>query len=186
MNRARPYRIAQTFLLLLVLVIATACSADVNASVEPTKPGSLISMQLRQPAQKVSAQDASGRHVRVFSSGHPSLINFWASWCSPCQAEIPELQRLSQAYRSRVDFIGIDTRDQKSSALSFLKSLGVTYPTLFDEEGTVAQSIGRLTAIQGLPFSLLIDSHGRIAALYLGMVSASEVNDALTELLANH
>jgi thiol-disulfide isomerase/thioredoxin len=88
--------------------------------------------------------------------GGAVVLNFWGSWCPPCQAEMPTLQAAHRELGNRVTFIGIDEDDSRRAATKFLRSVGVTYGNGFDPNGAVGQSF----SIPGTPTTFFI-SKGR-------------------------
>ncbi|MGH2925045.1 MAG: TlpA family protein disulfide reductase [Solirubrobacterales bacterium] len=97
------------------------------------------------------------------------LVNVWASWCVPCRAESPALERFSRAHRGR-DFtiLGIDSNDLTGDARNFLTRYGVSYPQLRDGSGDFSQ--GEL-GTTGVPESFLVDPQGRLVVHSLGPVT---------------
>jgi thiol-disulfide isomerase/thioredoxin len=90
--------------------------------------------------------------------GYPVVINKWASWCVPCQEESVAFQRISAEYGRRVAFIGIDSEDpDRAAALSFLKSLPVSYPSYYDKSGALGL---RMTDSTFRPATVFIPAHG--------------------------
>ena len=91
--------------------------------------------------------------------GKPVVINFWASWCTPCRQEMPFLEKSWNEYKDKgVVFIGIDVLDDEKNAKDFINTLGVSYPNLKDQSGEVASKYG----VVGLPATIFIDKQGRI------------------------
>lgn len=107
----------------------------------------------------------------------PTIVNLWASWCSPCRKELP---RLADAARrsDRVGFLGVDTRDDAELAGALLEELGVTYPQVVDAKGTVLDA----TRVPGLPVTLAVDAEGRIVDRVIGEVSDNELARLLSTL----
>jgi thiol-disulfide isomerase/thioredoxin len=105
----------------------------------------------------------------------PYVVNFWASWCEPCQREAPRLAAAAAAMGGRVAFLGVDTQDDRDSALKFLHRFGVDYPQLVDPAGDV---LYRLPA-PGLPVTVAVDASGRVVYRRLGEISATQLTAAL-------
>src|SRR5262249_2502818 len=76
----------------------------------------------------------------VTVEGRAVVLNFWASWCPPCQAEMPTFQAAHRALGNQVTFIGVDEQDTRSSAIAFLRHVGVTYGNGFDSNGAVSRA----------------------------------------------
>src|SRR5207344_792816 len=69
--------------------------------------------------------------------GTPALVNIWASWCGPCKEEAPSLAALSREYEGRVQFVGIDVKDQPAPARAFIQRYGWIYPSVADPSGSI-------------------------------------------------
>jgi peroxiredoxin len=112
------------------------------------------------------------------------VINFWAAWCGPCKTETPQFDSVYRQLKARgVDFMGVDTKDVKSNAQAFVKDYGISYPIVYDEPGEIALRLGDLPDT-ALPFTVLIDRAGRVAAVYIIRLSADDLTTALDKLLA--
>jgi thiol-disulfide isomerase/thioredoxin len=109
--------------------------------------------------------------------GRAVVLNFWASWCPPCQAEMPTFQAAHRALGNQVTFIGVDEQDTRSDAVSFLRHVGVTYGNLFDGNETVSQAF----SLDATPETFFI-SHGEELDLNLGALSAATLRSDLREL----
>lgn len=105
----------------------------------------------------------------------PYVINLWASWCVPCQREAPRLAAAAAAANGQVDFLGIDTADDRDSALDFLHHFGISYPQLADPN---SDTLHRLPA-PGIPVTVAIDATGRIVYRRIGEISAAQLTAAL-------
>ena len=123
---------------------------------------------LGDPARRISLAQFSGR---------PVILNFWASWCVPCQAEMPAMERVSKLVGSRVAFIGVNTADQSSSALSFAAKTGVTYSLAFDPLSTVGSQYG----VFGLPVTVFISPSGKMVGRDVGAISQSDLEKLIYE-----
>jgi DsbE subfamily thiol:disulfide oxidoreductase len=108
------------------------------------------------------------------------VVNFWASWCRPCRTEGPQLEGLWRDHREQgVRFIGIDYRDDRSAAIDFARSLGLTYPSVRDPDGTVGNDFG----IFGLPTTFIIGTDGRMHYQLTGRVQTQSFRVALESVL---
>ena len=111
--------------------------------------------------------------------GKPILINFWASWCVPCEEEAVTLERASRAYAGRVVFIGVDVQDTEANARAFLRKFGVSYPNGHDASGEIAVEYG----MSGVPESYFVDRDGRVVRKWQGPVDDARLRGFLEELL---
>lgn len=113
--------------------------------------------------------------------GKVVVINTWGSWCPPCNAEAPALQRIWQSVRERgVQFIGIDLRESAATGRAFQRKYGITYPSLTDGTSIVPQLKGKAAAT---PTTLLLDGQGRLAAKVSGQVDESTLSALLDDIL---
>jgi cytochrome c biogenesis protein CcmG/thiol:disulfide interchange protein DsbE len=113
---------------------------------------------------------------------HPVVLNFFASWCGPCQTETPLLARSAAAAEARgstVRFVGVDVNDPPSAALPFVQRSGITYPVAVDENFAVTS--GKY-ALDGLPQTFLIDAEGRVVGHVQGALTPAVLNGWLHRL----
>jgi peroxiredoxin len=99
--------------------------------------------------------------------GRPVVVNFWASWCGPCRAEMPDIQRAFEAAGDTLHVIGVNEQEPDLVARGFAYNLGVTFPLLLDFEA----SVGRQYELRGLPATFFIDAEGVIRDVNLGYMS---------------
>ncbi|MFJ4920912.1 TlpA family protein disulfide reductase [Streptomyces sp. NPDC088725] len=118
--------------------------------------------------------------------GNVVLLNAWASWCGPCRAEAPELKKIQEKRDGRgVDVLGIDNDHSRADALAFQKEFRLTYPSLRDSSGRQVLGLPRgLLNAQSLPFTIVIDRRGKVAAARMGMVTEAETAKLITSLLS--
>lgn len=107
--------------------------------------------------------------------GHPAAVNFWASWCAPCNREAPGLEHLSRTFAGRAQIVGVDYNDGAKPARGFLRRHGWTFPILADPNGTT----GERYHLIGLPETFIIDSRGRVAQVLRGEQDEATVRRAL-------
>jgi thiol-disulfide isomerase/thioredoxin len=115
--------------------------------------------------------------------GKVLVLNFWGSWCAPCQAEAPTLAALSAKYsRAGVAFLGVDFEDTPVNAEAFEQGFGIKYPSINDPGGAVAQAIGSTVPISATPTTLVIDRTGHLAGAIRGTATYSVLNSMLSEV----
>jgi thiol-disulfide isomerase/thioredoxin len=115
--------------------------------------------------------------------GKVLVLNFWGSWCSPCQAEGPTLAALSVKYSSGdVAFLGVDLEDTNVNAEAFDQQYGIKYPSISDPGGAVAQAIGSAVLVNDPPTTLVIDQTGHLAGVIRGTADYSVLNSMLSEV----
>lgn len=106
-----------------------------------------------------------GPRVNLARLRGPMLINVWASWCEPCQAEVPELQAFYVKAKGKVGLLGIDYTDSDSSAQDFAGHIGMTYPSVVDRDGET-----RFKAFRGgsPPETMFLDADGSVVYRKIG------------------
>ncbi len=127
--------------------------------------------------------DASGKTVRLSElRGKPVLLNLWASWCPPCQEEMPAMQKAYETYAAQgFTILAVDTayQDQKDSALAFAAKKNLTFPILFDLDGNTSRSY----QVRAMPTSFFIDQQGIIRKVVIGGPMAEGLLNAEIEKL---
>ena len=112
--------------------------------------------------------------------GQPVVLNFWASWCPPCRAEIPHFQDASTKYNGQAVILGVDQGEPLSVVGDFGAAFGVTYPLLLDSDNSVSRDYG----VVALPKTVFIDSDGVIRELFTGIVNRAILQDRIEKLLS--
>jgi cytochrome c biogenesis protein CcmG/thiol:disulfide interchange protein DsbE len=129
------------------------------------------------PAFTAPRLDGSGSISLEELRGRPVLLNFWASWCVPCEAEAPILNRAERAYGEDVAFLGINIKDARDDALAFERRFDVPYPSVRDEAQAIYDDYG----LTGQPESFLLDSDGRIVEHIPGQIPNQSFLNGLLE-----
>jgi len=122
-----------------------------------------------EPGSRVSLRDLRGKVV---------LLDFWASWCAPCRAEAPIIDRVARHHEGKgVVVLGVTTNDDDwMRAADFVKSHGIGYTTLFDDGDHVANAF----QVRELPTLVVIDAKGIVSAVRSRVVHEDELEDLLT------
>ena len=129
------------------------------------------------PAPDVKAKDLDGKELSLdVYKGKVVLLNFWATWCGPCRAEIPSLIRMQEAYKDRLQIIGMDVDDEDEEKLrAFVKNQGINYPVAMTSDA-VRLAYGGIAA---LPTVFVINRDSKVVQKHVGLF-----NPALYEIEA--
>jgi cytochrome c biogenesis protein CcmG/thiol:disulfide interchange protein DsbE len=120
---------------------------------------------LHRQANQILPGARKGLRTRLAAlRGHPAVVNIWAAWCGPCRAEMPVMQRVSLDMGKQVAFVGVDLKDNKAAATTFLKKIPVTYPSYDDPSGQVYNA----EKLVGVPSTLFFDSAGKQTFVHQG------------------
>jgi cytochrome c biogenesis protein CcmG/thiol:disulfide interchange protein DsbE len=133
------------------------------------------------PAPSFSAETLSGENLALADlRGRPVVVNFWASWCAPCEDEAPLFERAFEEYGDRVAFVGIDIKDARSDAEAFLDRFGLGYPHVRDEDLKIYDAYG----LTGQPETFFLDEEGVIVKHIPGPVDEELLFRLLDSLVA--
>ncbi len=117
--------------------------------------------------------------------GKPTLLGFWATWCPPCNAEAPEIQKLWERYGDQVNFVMVDSsvadgRDSPKSIQSWMEDGSYSYPVYYDETGEAAF----VTEVYYLPTMYVLDSEGHLLTAFSGTLDVASGSQLIEQLLA--
>ena len=134
-------------------------------------------------APSFTLRDTMGQPVSLASlKGKVVAVNFWATWCGPCQEEIPDLAKVYSAHKSKCfEMLGVaEESGARDEVVAVAHKLGVNYPVLLDDDGKAGDAF----KIPGYPRTFLIDVDGRIRNVFEGAVERDDLEKALAPLLA--
>jgi thiol-disulfide isomerase/thioredoxin len=171
--------------LLLLTLLLTGCGGGLSAQSENsfvagTGNSTYIKIGERKNAPVISGEILTGENKSLLS-GQVTVINVWASWCAPCRAEAPLLQEFSIQY-PEVQFAGILTRDNISSAKLFYENFKITYPTFIDDSLLIGFK-GSLIP-NAIPTTLIIDKNNKVAVRISGEATVAGLRQQLEKVLA--
>ena len=116
------------------------------------------------PGFSLKRVDRSGTLDLASLRGKPIVLNFWASWCEPCKGEAKMLEQAWQRYKAKgVVFVGVDYHDVTGDARRFLERHDITYPTVQDGSGMIADRYG----VSAVPETYFIDRRGRLVGEHI-------------------
>jgi len=128
---------------------------------------------LPSTVDELPATDVSGyRQILAELRGTPVVVNFWASWCDPCEVEVPMLAEAARANAGAVQFIGVDILDARTSAETFIEAFAIPYPSLFDPAGALRIDEGSF----GQPVTVFYDRDGERIAKVDGPMSQATLD----------
>ena len=160
--------------------IRSTVSSTVASFTQPA-PAPVTTADVGQAAPSLKLPLVGGGEVDLASyRGRPVLLNFWATWCDPCRAEMPVFERVQQQYRDRgLVVLGVDFQEQDPEIAAFRDEIGVTFPSLVDRTGEVT----RQWRATGLPTTFLIDRQGVIQDVRVGAYTDDMLASRLTKLM---
>ena len=135
-----------------------------------TLPGHAVDMELVNiDGTKQNLKDFRGKWV---------IVNFWATWCPPCIAEMPDLQEFHDEHKQKATVIGINVEDLDDNALkSFLETYFITYP-IFRKPQAAEIALG---TVPGLPTTFLVSPRGHVEARQVGTVTSAMIENFIAE-----
>ncbi|MGQ0551012.1 MAG: TlpA disulfide reductase family protein [Armatimonadota bacterium] len=169
----KPHALVVALLLLTAIIVAYRAAnrlPDLIRTVGPVRP---IPPAARETAHQFRASSLRGPgEIALYDfRGQVVVLNFFASWCGPCELEAADLERTWQAVQNRgVVFMGVAIQDQERDAQAFLSKHGLTYRAVFDEDGAIM----RAYRINGIPTTIVVDGDGRIAGRHSGIFVGDE------------
>jgi thiol-disulfide isomerase/thioredoxin len=130
---------------------------------------------LLAPGQPASSAQSRGQVV---------VVNIWGSWCGPCRGEAPALEQVAAASAPRgVTFLGVDVRDDRDAAADFVRSRGISYPSIFDPPGRSLLVLSGYPR-NAVPSTIVLDRSHRVAAVFLTAVLASDLAPVVDRVAA--
>lgn len=161
----------------VIIIVALLFSCTKKKEDDAGLPGPNVG----SPAPLFTLKDIDGKEVSLNDfKGKVILVNFWATWCKPCQEEMDDLE---SAYKKNNDkglvILGVDVREEKKDVLEFLKRYKVSYPILMDFDGKVVKDY----QVMGVPTTYFIDRDGIIRDRIFGGMNELVIEAKLEDLL---
>ncbi len=168
MSANQPKRAGRLLgVVIALLLLATACGGSSEATNVAASGGEAV---------ELAETDQAGLAAR---SDKPIVLNFFASWCPSCVAELPDFEEAHQRFADDVDFIGVANRDRPADAIALIEQTGVTYDVLGDPEGELFQSFGAL----GMPTTVFLSPDGEVVKTFSGVLTTDALETIINEEL---
>lgn len=129
------------------------------------------------PPLRVDTLDGAGELALSDYAGRPVVLNFWASWCEPCQREMPALVDFAAA-NPDWQVVGVAVTDVPSESRAFAREYGIGFPLGSDQSGAASRPF----ALEGLPVTVFIDAAGRVAGRVIGEITPGELDGYADEI----
>lgn len=171
-------------IIFVVLFSAIELKSNLPPSVNPPSVNQATGPQIGFAAPDFTLKDLNGNTVKLSNfRGKPVYLNFWASWCPPCKAEIPEIQKFYQQNKDKVAVLAVNItfNDKVSDVVNLLKTNNANFPVLLDANGN--SPVADAYQVYGIPVSFFIDKNGIIRATHVGGMTLDTIQEALKKVL---
>ena len=173
----------------LLLAVGVACSGTGPGGevvVRPCTPESLVSEGEPLPACSFDGVGDQPAVSLAQFEGAPLVVNFWASWCSACIREMPDIQRVHEDLGTRVTILGMNTLgvqgETEAAAERFADETGVRYPLAYDTDGMLYSHFGNV-ARPLMPLTVFADADGIVRHMNFGLIPEQTLRDLIEEHL---
>ncbi|MCI2432388.1 DUF3179 domain-containing protein [Candidatus Acetothermia bacterium] len=175
-------RLASVYTIIGALLIVTVFALWWRSSpFTPSSSAPSLAEAIGAPAPDFALPALDGEITRLSElRGRKIVLNFWASWCGPCRAEMPDLESAYQRYREKLTLLGINLAEEPKTIRRFLEEVRVSYPMLLDAQGDVARAYGVIAQ----PATYWIDEQGQIVYRKFGAYTRSELEESIRAFLA--
>ncbi len=174
-------KLTALFLAVLLCISLMGCGANVKDEADTTATETTVKKPEKMPDFKI--YDMEGNAVTLYESfGKPLIVNFWATWCPPCKAEMPHFDALYKEYGDKVSFMMVNMtdgeRDTVEAVKSFIADNGYSFPVYCDSDMNAAYNYG----VQSIPTTLFFDSEGNLIDYKVGVISEAQLENMLVRM----
>jgi cytochrome c biogenesis protein CcmG, thiol:disulfide interchange protein DsbE len=168
-------------LAILLSFVAAACGGDdggTSTAQTPSQRSDGVAGGGDLPSTEVELADGSTVALTDVVDGRPLVVNFFASWCAPCRAEMPDFAAVHGDVGDRVGFFGLAMQDTDDAAAELVELTGVAYPWGLDPSGAIFAGLGGFA----MPTTVYVTAGGEIAGTDSGVIDESQLRDRLADL----
>ncbi|MDE0700227.1 MAG: TlpA family protein disulfide reductase [Acidimicrobiaceae bacterium] len=178
---------------LLTVVVVAACGDDASSEFGEANSIKLSNGALIPETEDVQHEPVEGSisdlgFASLVGDGQdtfashldkPLVVNFFAAWCGPCRAELPEFETVYRELKDQVNFLGISRDGSAAPSLELLADTGVSYPSGWDSNGSLFGDLGLIA----MPSTLMVDRDGVVVEQWAGVLTTEGLRDLITENL---
>ncbi len=162
--------------------LSPSISSDKMTTQDEAENNSETSQQEKEqePAPDFTVFDKNGKEVKLSDfAGKPAVVNFWASWCGPCQMEMPDFEEKYRELGGEINFLMVNmtdgSRETVKIASAFIEKKGYTFPVYYDTESNAAITYN----VYSLPTTYFIDSSGHVTAQTTGAIDGGTLQKGI-------
>ena len=166
------------FLVGIMLLLWMAFQTGGSQTVAQTAPER---MEQGKPAPNFTAASlARGETALADYTGDVIIVNFWATWCPPCKAEMPDINAFYETHQAEgLVVLAVNAKESESLVRPFIDANGFTFPVLLDPAGSIVNQY----QVRSFPTTVIIDRDGVVRHIQVGMISAEELEAVVAPLL---
>ena len=166
-----------------IIVMALGCwyslidTDTINPS-PSSSPSTGTGIKVGQTVTPFILESLDGSQVTVGQPGKITVINFWATWCPPCQEEMPELEMFAHNNQQKVEFYAVNMQESKGKISEFMSKNQYTMSVLLDKEG----GVGKKFQVTAIPTTIIINKHGMVKFRKAGAMTKNELEGIINSL----
>ncbi len=187
-SKPKSTKVRLLAMLLAMVMVAVACGSGDDDVIRlgqdelaaPTEGAGDVDSEAVDEAVTFTFEDFEGQKISFDDlPDGPVVLNFFASWCPTCIAEMPDFETVSQNFAGEVNFLGLATQDRVESAVDLVEETGITYQVGNDQNGGIFTLFGGL----GMPTTVFIDANHTVANVHTGVLDVDSLTEAINDNL---
>lgn len=187
MTKTKQTQSTQSYILFgggLLLIVAAFIVWAATQSSTPTSTGNTVTggiLAQGQPAPVFTAHSLTNQQITLSDyQGDVVLVNFWATWCPPCKAEMPDLNAFYEAHKEEgFTVLAVNAYEDESLVRPFIEANGFTFPVLLDPDGIITDYY----KVRSYPTSIIIDRTGTVRHIQIGLIFPEQLDSYILPLL---